>query len=156
MVLSFCVFHPHEEWRVGKYYKYVPSFHFMECDLNQNPVLHREKCANCGEKDTMYDKNDPEDPRNVPKDGSEGDIKARREYMKGWILADNDKAKKLTQEYSAKKAKAAPLDEESSSPNDAEVDDEGSETTESAEGIEGSENDAEINSNDDDDDDDAV
>lgn len=59
-------------------------------------------CPNCGAQEDpndplplFYDRNDPDDPRNIKADGTNV-VDNNREYMKKWILADKDTAKKIT------------------------------------------------------------
>ena len=75
--------------------------------------LYTQKCANCGMKGTFYDKNDPNDERNIKEDGTNTALE-QRDYMKDWIKADKKQAKKITAELAKgvekieKKGKAVP------------------------------------------------
>lgn len=59
---------------------------------------YTKECKNCGAVGSFYDKNDPNDERNLNPDGT-SIIDERRAYMKEWINADKDKVEELRKEY---------------------------------------------------------
>ena len=59
---------------------------------------YTKECKNCGAVGAFYDKNDPNDERNVNADGT-SIIDERRAYTKEWINADKDKVEELRKEY---------------------------------------------------------
>lgn len=79
----------------------------QECGYTIFPAMGRnwryfdkkQRCPLCGSVD-FYDKNDPEDPRNIAEDG-ENLAMGRRKEMTKWILADAEKVAELTSEARA-------------------------------------------------------
>ena len=56
-------------------------------------------CPSCGKAGTFYDRNDPTDSRNIDPETGKNKAEVQREYMKDWIRADGDQAKKITKSY---------------------------------------------------------